>query len=205
VTTGVLIRLVVSIVVAVFALGIVLTGGHPDPKLLQFFAWAVFAATAVLWIWERFVWKWGPAQGLPRVPRNLNGTWKGQLESFWKDPSTGQSPPPKDVYLVIRQTATTTVVALLTNESRSDSSVAMVSDEPGLTTLAYIYLNRPDPKYEDRSRMHHGGTTLDVTGRPATRLRGRYWTDRDTRGQLDFTERRSSLADDFAQAQAMFD
>ena len=203
-TTGILVRLVAGVVVVVFAIGILLTGGNLNPKLLQFFAWAVLAATVVLWLWERYVWKWELVQRLPRVPRDLNGTWKGQSESLWRDPATGQSPAAIEAYLVIRQTATTIAVAFMTDESRSYSSIALVSDTLGLTTLSYIFLNRPDPRFEAQSRIHHGATLLDVTGRAATRLRGRYWTDRDSRGQLDFTERRDGQADDFAQAQALF-
>ena len=68
-----------------------------------------------------------------------------------------------------------------------------------------MYLNRPDSSVEHRSRMHHGSASLDITGAPATRLRGRYWTDRDSEGELDFRERNRMLADDYDEADALFD
>ena len=80
----------------------------------------------------------------------------------------------------------------------------MVSGADGTASLDYMYLNRPDSRLEGRSRMHHGSTALDITGRPPTRLKGRYWTDRDTKGELDFTERRKHAADDYEQAAALF-
>lgn len=52
--------------------------------------------------------------------------------------------------------------------------------------------------------MHHGSASLDITGCPATRLHGRYWTDRDTKGELDFKERRKQTADDYEEAIALF-
>jgi len=52
--------------------------------------------------------------------------------------------------------------------------------------------------------MHHGSTSLDITGCPTTRLRGRYWTERENQGELDFNERRKRAVDDFEQAVALF-
>jgi hypothetical protein len=52
--------------------------------------------------------------------------------------------------------------------------------------------------------MHHGSTALDLSGTPVKRLKGRYWTDRDTRGELDFTERSKKIVDDFEEASGLF-
>jgi hypothetical protein len=60
-------------------------------------------------------------------------------------------------------------------------------------------------RVEHRSRMHHGSAVLDVSGRPAARLKGRYWTDRDSKGELEFVERNKKLADDFAEAMSYFE
>lgn len=199
-----LIRYVATVVVVVFAIGIWATGGDLDVGWLHFFAAAVFVATVLLWLWETVLWKLRPAQRIRGVPRHVSGTWKGVLESFWIDPETGKHPSPKPAYLVVRQTASTVSVILLTDESKSASSLGVVSSGDGVASLVYMYLNRPDNKFEHRSRMHHGSTSLDITGLPPTRLRGRYWTDRDSRGELDFKERRDQKVDDFEQAVALF-
>ena len=123
--------------------------------------------------------------------------------SHWQDPNTGHSPPPKVVYLVVRQSSETVRVTLFTDESRSSSTFGVVTtgDE---VSLEYMYLNRPGNAIEHRSRRHSGSTSLDIVGRPATRLIGHYWTDRDTRGELDFVERSTRQAESFDSARSLF-
>lgn len=203
-TNRLAVQVVAAVVVAVFAVGIWASGDKVDAGWLKFFSAAVFAAAAVLALWDRWLWKVRWVQRSRKVPRDLNGTWKGRLASFWIDPETGQRIPEKDAYLVVRQTYSTISVALLTDESRSKSSLGVVSTLDGDASLDYMYLNRPDASVEHRSRMHHGSTSLHVTGCPATRLRGRYWTDRDSKGELDFTMRKSERADDLDAAIALF-
>jgi hypothetical protein len=201
---GARIKVVAATVVVVFAVGILASGGTVQVWWLRAYSAGVLVATVLLAAWDRYLWKLPFVQRIPQVARNLSGTWKGTLESFWIDPSTGQRPPIKPVYLVVRQTASAISVVLLTDESRSKSTLAAISIGGAPVSLDYLYLNRPDAEFEDRSRMHHGSTVLDVSGLPATRLRGRYWTDRDTKGQLDFVERLADLADDFEQAVRVF-
>lgn len=201
---NILVQVVAAIVVTVFAVGIWFTGGIPDLSWLRFFSVAVFVAVGVLTIWDHWLWHLPLIQKLPQAPRDLRGTWKGTLESFWIDPATGSSPPVKAAYLVIRQSASTASVVMLTNESRSKSSLATISDDGVSASLDYMYLNCPDSRFEYRSRMHHGSTSLDIVGRPASRLRGRYWTNRDSRGELDFNERSKKIVDDFLEAETLF-
>lgn len=193
-----------AVVIAVFALGILASGGSVDVTWLRFYSAAVTAALVVLGMWNRWLWRVRWAQRLQTVPRDLRGTWKGTLKSQWVDPQTGQRIAPKPAFLVIRQTSTTVSVILLTDESVSRSSLATVRGTDGSAGLDYMYLNEPKSSVEHRSRMHHGSTSLSITGRPATRLHGRYWTDRDSRGELDFTKRTSSFADDYESAVQLF-
>jgi len=200
----VLVQVVSAVVVLVFAIGIWSTGGPLKPGWLRFFSAAVLVATAVLGIWDLWLWGLSLIQRIPRVPRNIRGTWKGTLTSFWTDPETRKRPEPKTVFLVVRQSASHLTVVLLTDESSSRSSLASLSDDGTSVTLAYMYLNRPDSRVEHRSRMHNGSVFLEITGRPATRIRGRYWTDRDSRGELDFDQSRSRIVDDFRDATTLF-
>lgn len=198
------VQVVAAVVVAVFAFGIWASGDKVNVGWLKFFSAAVVAAGVVLALWERVLWKLPLSQRFSGVPRNLNGTWKGTLTSLWINPETGATPPPKVAYLVIRQTASVVSATLLTDESRSRSSHGIVLTADGAAALDYMYFNRPDTSVEHRSRMHHGSASLDITGCPATRLRGRYWTDRDTKGELDFAEHRSKTSDDFDEAGRLF-
>lgn len=198
------VQVIAAIVVGVFAVGIWSTGDEFELGWLRFFSVAVLACIAAIALWEHVLWRIRLVQRFPQVTRDISGTWKGSLESFWVDPETGRCPPAKTVFLVVRQTAESITVVLLTEESRSVSSLATITDDRTTASLDYIYLNRPDSRVEHRSRMHHGSASLDVVGRPATRLRGRYWTDRDSRGELVFTERRSHRADDYREAGSLF-
>ena len=67
-----------------------------------------------------------------------------------------------------------------------------------------MYLGQPDILIENRSRMHHGASSLTISGSPGSRLHGRYWTDRDSKGALDFTEHGPHLADDYEEAERLF-
>lgn len=201
----IIVQVVTTTVVMVFAMGIWLTGGTPEWGWLRFYSAAVTAAVILLTIWDHWLWHLPLIQRIPKVPRDLRGTWKGTLQSFWINPETNLSPPVKSAYLVIRQSASSISIVLLTDESRSKSSLATISDDGTGTSLDYMYLNRPESRFEDRSRMHHGSTSLNVLGRPANRLRGSYWTNRDSKGDLDFNEKTSFLADDFAEVNSLFE
>ena len=200
----IIIRVVVAIVMVVFVAGTWAKSGELNLGWLKFFSIAVLIATLTLTLWDLWLWRLPLAQLIPGVPSCVHGTWQGVLTSFWVDPDTGNRPEPKNVYLVVRQTATLVSVKLLTNESRSSSSLAAVSALDGTFELTYLYLNCPDARFEHRSRMHHGSTALVISGQPAKRLKGRYWTDRDTKGELDFTVWDRRLADDFDEAQSLF-
>ncbi len=199
-----LIQVAATTVVLVFAIGIILSGDQVKSSWLGYYSYAVTAASIVLSLWNKWIWRWEWVQKLPRVPRSIRGTWRGTLESAWKDPTTGQSPPPKPVFLVIRQSATAVSAVLFTDESSSRSTMASLTEDGFGTTLTYIYLNRPQVRVEHRSRMHNGSAFLEVSGRPANRLRGRYWTDRDARGEFYFDQRRAEIAEDFEEATRIF-
>ena len=201
---SVLIRVVVGVVVVILVVQNWVQSGQFNFGLSKIFSMAVLAATLVLALWETWLWRLPFAQRIPGTPRCIRGTWRGVLTTFWADPKTGKSPDPKTVYLVIRQSASELSVKLLTNESRSASSFAGIRLDDGSYELLYLYLNRPDSRYESRSRMHHGSTALDLSGNPVKRLKGRYWTDRDTQGELDFTERSKKIVDDFDEASGLF-
>ena len=198
------VRVIVAVVAVVFVVGTWVQDGRPDLAVLKFFSIAVLASTFVFNLWDFWLWRLPLIQRIPGVPRSIRGTWKGTLSSFWVDPVTGKQPAPKDVYLVVLQTGSLVVVKLLTDESRSTSALANISEVNGSFVLTYLYLNKPDMRVEHRSHMHHGSAVLDVSGCPAKRLKGRYWTDRDSKGELEFLGRSKKLADDFAEAAAFF-
>jgi hypothetical protein len=195
---------IVIIVAGVFVVGSWITTGAPDTSLLSFFSAAVFVATIALLAWDRWLWKVQVIQSTTGVPRDLSGTWEATLESFWTDPKTGQSPPPKTVYVVIRQTSSKASVTLISDESRSKSSIARVIKEDDSWILHYIYSNEPRLELRERSPIHHGSGVLSAVGNPVVRLSGGYWTDRDSKGNLSLNRRMKLIVEDFEGGQAAF-
>lgn len=202
--SGIFVRAVVVIASMVFVVGSWVTTGAPNTSLFSFFSVAVFIATVLLLSWDRWIWKWKLAQAIPGVSRNISGTWETRLETFWKD-SFGVTPDPKTVYVVIRQTSSTTSVTLLSDESKSKSSLARLVEENGSWLLHYVYTNEPRLIVRDLSPIHHGSAVLSVIGSPADRLEGSYWTDRDSKGMLSLTRRSKKIADDFREAKEAFE
>jgi len=198
------VKIVAAVMIAVFAVGTLLNGETPKASWLRYYSIAVFVVGALWATWDRCLWRWNLLQRFNFVPPNVRGTWQGELRSEWVNPDTGAKNEPKTAYLVIHQTFSSVRITLLTDESRSESSLARVTRTDYSRSLDYMYINNPDLGVEHRSRSHHGSTSLSVTGAPATRLRGRYWTDRDSKGELDLADRISQFADDHQQAHELF-
>lgn len=198
------IQVVAAIVVAVFALGLWFSGVAVEAKWLRFYSLAVLLAGAALFAWDRWVWRWKVFARLSSVPPVLHGTWRGVLTSLWEDPATGARPEPKPAYLVVRQTASAIRVRLYTDEGSSGSTVADLSDDGGTWNLSYLYVSSPHPRFTDGSPMHHGSALLSVSGSPVEHLLGRYWTDRHSRGELDFDEHVKDVAESYDRAEKLF-
>jgi len=121
---------------------------------------------------------------------DLDGTWKGTLESNWPQVSTRLPRAPLDgplqpvaVTLRIKARLLSIHLTLETETRYSDSETVLVGigksggETPSLT---YVYRSRvPGPLPTD-TQSHHGAARLelrDEDGVPT--LRGNYWTDRN--------------------------
>jgi hypothetical protein len=80
-------------------------------------------------------------------------------------------------------------------------SANLFADSEGLFTLACTYRNTPRISVRERSPIGHGGMLLSVRGKLIHRIDGEYWTDRQTKGEMEFTGSSEKVADDFQQAQ----
>src|SRR6266540_6888152 len=113
------IYVVAALTVLVFAVGIILSGATVESSWLRFYSYAVMVGVVALALWNQWIWRLPLAQRFNSVPRDINGTWKGTLETQWVDPDGGRSPSSKPAYLVVRQTASSIAVTMLTDEMRS--------------------------------------------------------------------------------------
>jgi hypothetical protein len=200
----ILLRTIVIAVLLVFMVGSWITTGAPNTSLLSFFSAAVFVCTLVLFAWDRWLWKLRLIQATTGVTRDLSGTWEATLESLWIDPATGTKPEPKTVYVVIRQTSSRATVTLISDESKSKSSIARVIKEDDSWLLHYVYSNEPRLELRARSPIHHGSGVLSAVGNPVERISGGYWTDRDSKGSLRLKRRSRHLIEDFEGGQSLF-
>lgn len=202
--SGLLLRIIAIIISAVFVVAIWITTGRFEPSFLQFFSIAVLVCSLLLFIWDRWAWKLSIFQAIPGVTRDISGTWETTLESLWVDPATGKSPDPKTVYIIVRQTSSSASVTLISNESKSKSSLARVVREDGSWLLHYLYTNEPHVDLRVKSPIHHGSGVLSITGSPAKRIAGSYWTDRDSKGKLALARRSKKYAEDFEEGIELF-
>ena len=112
--------------------------------------------------------------------------------------------PNKDAYLVVKQTFCSVSTSLFTDESQS-GSYSLLAKATRVNGLNYLYLNEPEMTANEGSHMHRGAAMFRLSGAPVDTMRGRYWTDRDTKGELVFKERCPTLADDYASAAVLFE
>jgi hypothetical protein len=119
---------------------------------------------------------------------------------------TGETPGSIEVYLIVRLTASTIAFDVLTAESSSSTTSALLNAaESGAWMLSGSYLNRPKMLIQHRSRVHRGSAVLEVHTGPSMLIEGSYWTDRDTKGSLRFTAHVPATVTHFERAQAHFE
>jgi len=183
----------IGIVIAIWAALLLISGITLKPTLLKPFSLAIGIAYFVLLAFDLWLWR------IPFIARLLHqpvlrGTWKGRLVSNWTDPATGTKRPPIEAFLVVQQTYSSISLRIMTEESSSRSLVASL-DTPrdDVSRVSSTYQNIPRLLVQDRSRIHHGTVLLEVQGTPANRLVGSYWTDRDTKGELEFDVRSEKI------------
>lgn len=179
---------------------IVVAGVKPQLGVFRALLGVPGLAVMLLGNYDRSLWRLG-SYGQPV----LIGTWRGELNSSWRDAS-GQLVGPIPVFVVIRQTATTISITLLSEESRSSSvtgTLTRISD--GQHDVTWAYRNEPLAALFQRSGMHYGAAMISgITDRHPLRLEGKYWTDRRTTGDLILTDRNAKSAGTYREAQTLF-
>lgn len=149
------------------------------PKVVSFdlFLIAVFAK----WGWKfKFFRGW-----LVPFP-DLNGNWIGYIYSDWKNPTTGEKPPPIPVMLTINQSFFQLSCVMRTSEMESFSYSEGFNIDPDrqIKNIAYSYGSKPRLSLSDRSTPHDGTVVFKIIETPERKLVGRYWTERLTKGEI---------------------
>ncbi len=137
-------------------------------------------------VFSKWLWRWKLLQGWLVPFPDLEGTWKGTIETTWVDKKTGCCPKPIPCSLVIKQSFDTLSCSLFTQESMSYSNAALMSEieESGTKKLSFNYTNKPIATVRERSEIHDGAAILTIISKPELSLEGGYWTDRKTTGTI---------------------
>ncbi len=164
-------------------------GGLDLSNVKDFFGLVPKVVTIDLLIVTAFV-KWGWKLKLFRgwlVPfPDLNGSWLGYIYSDWKNPDTGEKPPPIPVMLTINQSFFHISCKMCTSEMESSSySEGLLMDpDRQIKNVAYSYISQPRLSLSDRSIRHDGTAVFKIVENPKQKLVGRYWTERLTKGEI---------------------
>ncbi|MHB8483386.1 MAG: Cap15 family cyclic dinucleotide receptor domain-containing protein, partial [Nitrospiria bacterium] len=88
-----------------------------------------------------------------------------------------------------RQTFSTLSMRLLTAESCSQLvGTEIVCSEDGLYCVSGVYRNEPRLQVRDRSPIHYGAVWLRIIDEPIKKIIGHYWTDRESRGEMELSD-----------------
>jgi len=152
----------------------------------------IFIGVFIRWGWSReYSLKW-----LVNIP-NLNGTWRGYIQTNWKD-SAGNTPGPIPTILTISQTLThiSCVMRTAEMESRSYAEGFVIKPDEQIRRLCYSYESKPSVKLRHRSSPHDGTIRLNITNGNDPKLKGEYWTERETTGSVTLSKLTDELLDE---------
>lgn len=197
---------VLYVAVAAWAIVLFATGQSLDPGLLKPLSTVTTILVFAVLAFDLWLWKFKLLHGWFVKRPVIDGTWKVELRTNWKDPASGAGPtPPIEGYMVIRQTFSMVSLRLLTQESSSELvGTEIVCSADGLYCISGVYRNEPRFQVRDRSPIHFGAVWLKIVEEPAQRIEGHYWTDRQTAGEMELTERQHEKFQDFGAAQTFF-
>jgi hypothetical protein len=145
-----------------------------------------FTATAVV-LFDKFLWKlkifykW-----LVLIP-NIEGVWTGFLKSDWVNPKTNKRVPKISCQISVTQTLSQVNVIMTTGEMKSYSQQAQIvyNSDTKETILFYNYISDPKATVRHRNKMHKGTALLQYLKSKGVFLKGGYWTDRKTIGDIE--------------------
>lgn len=139
---------------------------------------AIAVACLLLFFYDRFWWKSLNFWKIPVFAKEYEGTISSSYDN-----------KKRKAKMIVKQTFLSIKITMKTAESCSDSVCESIEDQNGSLILTYTYLNKPDLKLYDRSKMHFGTATFRCDD--LEQLKGDYYTDRKTIGTMVFKASKS--------------
>ncbi len=153
-----------------------------------------------LWFWKLpFLHGWFVKRPV------IDGIWKVEIRSNWKDPATGKVIQPVEGFMRVSQTFSNLSMRLLTAESSSELvGTEIICSADGLYCISGVYRNESQFYVRDRSPIHYGAVWLKIIDEPTKKILGHYWTDRGSAGEMELTDRRKKNLQTFQSAQIYY-
>ena len=167
-------------------------------KLIKLLPQVVFLDLIIIGLFIKWGWKSKYLKGWLVPYPNLNGTWRGVIQTNWKNPETNEIPGPIPAILSIKQTFSHISCVMRTTEMTSYSFAEefKLDKDRQIKQLVYTYSSKPLLSVADRSAPHDGTITFDLIGDPVEKLKGQYWTARKSTGEITLTFREEKLLDE---------
>lgn len=151
----------------------------------------------IVYLFSQFCWKWKMFKGWLVLFPDLNGTWKGEIQSTWKNPKTNERPDPIPAILTIKQSFFNISCVMRTAEMTSHSVLSdfKLDKDNQIKRLIYTYDSNPLQTVKDRSPQHCGTMIFNIIEKPQLKLDGEYWTGRKTTGNIQMEHWKKELLD----------
>lgn len=158
----------------------------PTVVFVEVVLWFVFS----LWAWKLPIFR----NWLVPFPC-LQGSWKGTLQV----PSDGGTNTTIPVMVVIKQTFPAISCTMYSEQMKSQSFSAqfILHPESNTKSLVYTYTSVPGVAVRTESPIHYGAVLLDIVTCPERRLKGEYWTSRQTVGEINLKFNTTQLLEQF--------
>lgn len=114
----------------------------------------------------------------------VHGLWKGQLvTNYQKD---GKPIPPIEIYFYIKQTFLTTTIKSFTEYQASETIITALSYDKNSESSDFFYMYKFYRTKNSENKVTYGSGRLNLINEDST-LEGIYWTNADTRGEIELT------------------
>lgn len=146
----------------------------------------------LIWSFVKYWWKWAMLYDWFVPFPNLNGTWIGQIKSNYIDKNTNTKIDEISATLTIKQSFVYIHCLLKTDKMESSSFVSqfVINKDKQQLKLVYSYGGEAHLLLKDKNPTHFGTAMLNIEDKGVL-LRGSYWTDRKTTGELTFTKKQN--------------